>query len=215
MTERPCSLAGGKRLFYFADPMCSWCWGFAPVIGAIEADLGGRVPLRVVVGGLRAGETRPMDDRAKEYVREHWRRVAETTGQPFDFAFFAREGFVYDTEPACRAVVAVRNLVPEASLGYLEAVQHAFYVKGRDVTDAQVLADLAGPFGITPEVFAAVFAAAEIAAATAADFALAQAAGISGFPAIVLADDAGALLLTLGYRPYPALKPDLSRWLHG
>ena len=25
-----------RELIYFADPMCSWCYGFAPVISAIE-----------------------------------------------------------------------------------------------------------------------------------------------------------------------------------
>jgi hypothetical protein len=25
----------GRQLVYFADPMCSWCYGFSPVIAAI------------------------------------------------------------------------------------------------------------------------------------------------------------------------------------
>ena len=49
-----------KRLVYFADPMCSWCYGFSPVIGAIAERFEGRMPLDLVMGGLRAGNTSPM-----------------------------------------------------------------------------------------------------------------------------------------------------------
>ena len=71
---------------------------------------------------------------AKAYVRHHWEQVEASTGQPFAYAFFAWEGFVYDTEPARRAVVAAQPLAPEATLVYLAAVQHVFYAENRDVT---------------------------------------------------------------------------------
>ena len=38
---------------YVGDPMCSWCWGFAPVLERMQEVYD--VPLRVVVGGLRPG----------------------------------------------------------------------------------------------------------------------------------------------------------------
>ena len=33
--------------------------------------------------------------------------------------YFDRDGFVYDTEPACRAVVTMRRLLPEKTLVYV------------------------------------------------------------------------------------------------
>jgi putative protein-disulfide isomerase len=30
------ALPDQKHLVYFADPMCSWCYGFSPVIAALE-----------------------------------------------------------------------------------------------------------------------------------------------------------------------------------
>jgi putative protein-disulfide isomerase len=203
----------GKRIVYVADPMCSWCWGFEPVIAAIEEGFGAAAPLRLVVGGLRPGTTAAMDAKSKAYVRHHWEQVHETTGQPFGFDFFARDGFVYDTEPACRAVVAVRNLAPAATLGYFQAVQRAFYADGRDVTRTDTLTEIAGESGVEAAPFEAVFAAPEIAEATRADFRLAQALGITGFPAVVLKDDAGYAFLTIGYQPFKALKPYLELWM--
>nr|MBA3324286.1 DsbA family protein [Paracoccaceae bacterium] len=43
------------HLLYVADPMCSWCWGFAPVIADIRAAFRDRLPLHLVMGGLRPG----------------------------------------------------------------------------------------------------------------------------------------------------------------
>ena len=202
-----------RRIFYFADPMCSWCWGFSPVIARIAAEAGDRAPVRLVAGGLRVGTTEPMDARAKAVIREHWEHVQAATGQPFDFAFFARDGFVYDTGPACRAAVAMRNLCPEQTFAYLEALQRGFYAEGRDVTDPAVLAALAEPFCARADVFAAVYAAPEVEEATRADFRLTQVLGISGFPAVVLKDEAGLVPLTVGYQPFEDLAPSLEAWL--
>ena len=41
------------HLVYFADPMCSWCWGFSPVIEAISEQFGTSLPIRLIMGGLR------------------------------------------------------------------------------------------------------------------------------------------------------------------
>ena len=207
------SSASGKQITYVADPMCSWCWGFAPVISAINAAYGGEIPIKVVLGGLRAGETRAMDDKLKAYIRHHWETVREKTGQPFTFDFFEREGFVYDTEPACRAVVAARNLRPDARLDCFEAVQRSFYLENRDVTDQETLVDIASSVGIDPSAFELVFNAPEILEATRSDFALSHALGIAGFPAVVLKDDVDLAFLTVGYQPFQSLKPHLDLWL--
>jgi putative protein-disulfide isomerase len=204
-----------KRILYFADPMCSWCWGFSPVIADIARACGERVPIRLCVGGLRAGETRAMDDRAKAYVRHHWEQVETCTGEPFDYAFFERQEFVYDTEPACRAAVAARSLAPEATLGYLAAVQHAFYAENRDVTREEVLTDVAAALGLSRDDFVAVYRAPEVAEATRADFALAQALGIGGFPTVLLQNDKQLTVLSAGYQPFVGLEPQLRAWLGG
>ncbi len=203
----------GKQIVYVADPMCSWCWGFAPVIAAIDEAFGAAAPLRLVVGGLRAGETRAMDANSKATIRHHWEQVHEATGQPFQFDFFERDGFVYDTEPACRAAVAVRNLAPASTLGYFQAMQRAFYAEDQDVTQGEILAGIAADSGVEAALFEGVFAAPEIAQATRADFELAQALGVTGFPAVVLKDDAGYAFLTMGYQPFEALKPYLELWM--
>jgi putative protein-disulfide isomerase len=202
-----------KTLFYFADPMCSWCWGFSPVMRAIAGIIGDRASVRLVVGGLRAGQTQPLDAKAKAVLRHHWEEVEQTTGQGFSFSFFERKGFVYDTEPACRAMVVMRSFAPDATLAYLEAVHRAFYLGNRDVSDPSVLVDIARKFTLDPAAFIALFEAPEIIEATLADFRAAASAGVTGFPTVILRNKEGFSLLTAGYQPFEALKPQLDRWL--
>lgn len=201
-----------KEILYVADPMCSWCWGFSPVIEAIRKDFGAQATVRLVVGGLRAGNTAVLSEARKQYSLEHWRRVHELSGQPFDFEFRTPAGFVYDTEPSCRAVVVVRNLKPESAFPYFKAVQHAFYVENEDVTNRRILADLAKPFEVEAEAFIEAFDSTAKQSETANDFQFAQRLGVSGFPSVVLNDQNGYKLLTSGYQSYEKLKPRLDAW---
>ena len=60
-----------RNLIYVADPMCSWRWGFSPVIDAIRRRFGDALPIRLIMGGLRPGTTKPLDDAGKRTIREH------------------------------------------------------------------------------------------------------------------------------------------------
>src|SRR5438046_3726950 len=95
------------KLVNFADPMCSWCYGFGPQLTHVltHETLAQPVTLDLVMGGLRAYNTVVMDEASKAVLRSHWLQVGERTGLAFDDAAMRAEGFVYDTEPACRAVV--------------------------------------------------------------------------------------------------------------
>jgi putative protein-disulfide isomerase len=123
------------------------------------------------------------------------------------------EGFVYDTEPACRALVTARGLAPDCAWTLLGLIQQAFYVEGRDVTRASVLVELAETAGVPRIEFAEAFDRAEQHAATAADFTWVQDLGIAGFPTLLAERNGQLALLTNGYQPLSELSPLLGRWL--
>jgi len=201
------------RLVYIADPMCSWCYGFSPVITALAERFEGRLGLQVVVGGLRAGNTAPMRAEDKDYIREAWTRVGAASGQPFDLSFFDREGFVYDTEPACRAVVTARRLLPRLALPFMTRVAQAFYAENRDMTSAGEIAVVAEEAGFDPQQFGDAFLAPDTRNETFQDFLTAQELEISGFPTLIAGSEArGYALVTNGYRPLNDLLDPLERW---
>jgi putative protein-disulfide isomerase len=202
-----------KRLLYFADPMCSWCYGFSPVIGAIAERFQGRMPLDIVMGGLRAGNASPIRPQDKDYIRSAWTQVGDATGQPFDFGFLDRDGFVYDTEPACRAVVTVRRMLPELALGFMGRVQQAFYAENRDMTSPDEIAGVAEEAGLERDAFADAFIAPDTRNETFRDFLTAQQLGIHGFPTLIAGSEAeGYALVTNGYRPLDDILEPMERW---
>ena len=203
-----------KQLFYFADPMCSWCWGFSAVIGEIKERYGCSVPIHPVMGGLRAGTATPMSAEDKAYVREHWEHVRARTGQEFDFSFFDREGFVYDTEPACRAVVAARRVAPARALDMLAALHRAFYAEGRDTTQVDALCEIASEQGLDERAFRDDYMSEAAIKETRGDFYVTRKARVQGFPTLVGGTEEGALtLLTHGYAPLEDLEPAIARWM--
>jgi putative protein-disulfide isomerase len=201
------------RFIYFADPMCSWCYGFAPVISTLAERFEGRMELQLVMGGLRAGHAAPMRAEDKAYIREAWTRVATASGQPFDFAFLEREGFVYDTEPACRAVVTARRLQPRMALPFMARIQQAFYAESRDMTSAEEIAAVAGEAGFEAQEFGDAFLDADTRNETFRDFLAAQELGIGGFPTLIAGSEKkGYALVTNGYRPLEDVLEPLERW---
>ena len=130
-----------NSLVYVGDPMCSWCYGFGVPLHQLLEQLPG-VPLAVVLGGLRAYNKEVMPDALKSTLHHHWSEVTKRSGKPFGTGQFDREGYIYDTEPACRAVVTIRTHAAEHTLAMYHAIQHAFYAMGRDITQTSVLEDV-------------------------------------------------------------------------
>ncbi len=200
------------HLIYFADPMCSWCWGFAPTAEAAAE----RLPLRLVLGGLRPGTTTPMTREARAEMPKHWEHVREASGQPFDGeAFVERDGFVYDTDPAARAVVAARRQDPTMAMPYLRAAQSAFYAEGRDATQAGVLAEIAAGLGLDLARFDEDLASEDVKNETWGDYATSQNAGVRGFPTLIVGKntDGTYAMVTRGFQARETVLASLDAWL--
>jgi putative protein-disulfide isomerase len=192
-------------LWYFADPMCSWCWGFSPVIETLRDEYRDRMKIALVLGGLRH-ETAPMTAAGRAEILHHWRGVHARTGQPFRFDNALPEGFVYDTEPACRAVVTVGGLDPALIFPLFKAIQRAFYAEGRDVTQPGVLAGLAAELGVDKAAFLQAFDSTAARAKTQAHFKQTRRAGVRGFPALILQQDARLTPVSSGCQPLDAVR---------
>ena len=196
-----------NSLVYVGDPMCSWCYGFGVPLHQLLEQLPG-VPLAVVLGGLRAFNQEVMPEALKSTLHHHWGEVTKRSGKPFGTGQFDREGYIYDTEPACRAVVTIRAHVAEHTLAMYHAIQHAFYAMGRDITQTAVLADvwqelvdskILGNVEFSSSGFIEAFESDSIKTQTRNDFAMVQQWGIRGFPALIAVVNGEAQLVSNGY----------------
>jgi putative protein-disulfide isomerase len=167
------------------------------------------------MGGLRPGTETAMTPEAKLEIADHWTHVHEATGLPFDGSGMSAPGFVYDTDPAARAVVVARHDGEEMAAAYLARAQRAFYAEGRDVTRGEVLGELAEELGLDREPFLEAWAGEAAKEETWRDYAISQRAGVTGFPTLVAGpNDEGVYgVVTRGFAPGDQVVTILKEWL--
>jgi len=176
--------------------MCSWCWGFHPVIEELREKHSDKFQFSLVVGGLRTKGQMPWTDESKNYLAQNWNAVAQQTKQPFNFSLLNREHFDYDTYPACKAIVTVRELWgDEASFEYLSKIQEAFYAKGEDTTSVETLLKYVEDENKFLEFYESNRAEVLIKH----DFTKARSMGANSFPSVVKIDREGHMVCQKGY----------------
>ena len=199
MQGRPDTETSDSELIYVGDPMCSWCWGIAPELETL-VDAHPELPLSIVVGGLRPGpNAQTVGPELAGYLADHWEEVERRSGQPFDRTLLDRHGWLYDTEPACRAVVVMRELAPHETFRFFQRLQQAFYAEGRAVWDPAIYGELIEGFDVDPGDFLEAFGSQDAVRATWQDFSLARSWGINGFPTIVLRQGSTGRIIARGY----------------
>ncbi len=199
-------------LIYVADPMCSWCWGFAPVLEEITRLYENRVTFQLLLGGLRPGNTERFDESRRANILQHWKAVHERTHQPFNFDFQMGPTFTYDTEPASRAIVVTRKLMPGKEWEYLKKVQEAFYMGNVDVTDPQILEEVVGKLGIDRSLFGQTFQDPLTKQGVWDEFDRARQLGVDGFPTLVGQHGQSVSMLMHGYQDARTLVSSIDKF---
>jgi len=187
-----------SELVFVIDPMCSWSWGFQPVMEALRHTHRDRYRFSLIAGGLRTTGDMIWNTRSKTYLRQNWDAVTQKTGQPFSSRLFEKVSFDYNTYPACKALITVRELWgDEASFAYLYRIQKAFYIEGVDITSVDVLTRYVAQ---DPFAFQTFFSSDRAEMLMQNDFAKARAMGANAFPSTVRIDEAGHLICIKGYK---------------
>jgi len=196
-------------LYYVADPMCSWCWGFAPELEAVRSALPPEVELRVLLGGLAPDDASPMDAETRRYVQSAWDEVEARTGARFNRDFWTRCAPRRSTYPACRAVLAAGAQDGDAAEGWaagprargmFEAIQRAYYLEARNPSDRELLCELAGEIsGLDPARFGRDLDSEDTEARLQRGFALRRSFGVRSFPSLVLVRGDAAEVVLRGY----------------
>lgn len=203
--------AQDNQLIYIGDPMCSWCYGFSPELDDVKAAVPD-LEFKLVMGGLRPFGEQTMGE-LHDFLKEHWEEINKRTGQPFAYDIMEDKAFIYDTEPAARAVVTFRQFLPAQELAYFQAVQDAFYAKNKNTHDLQTYLDLLKPYDVDAKAFSEAFESEAMKKATLADFQMSQDLGIRGFPSMVLKKGEEYILVSNGYQKAEGLVRNINRAL--
>ena len=192
-------------LYYFGDPMCSWCWGFKPVLEQLDKEY---PELRrvTVMGGLRGGDPIPMGDDLAAMIQNAWERIEETTGQPFNHEFWRRHRPLMTTWPACRAVLTAKAIDPSRQWPFMVGMFEAYFTGLMDPTKRETHLTVAQRLGFELREFETMLDSARIDAALQEDLQFTQKYGVTGFPTVVLSLGSENYLISPGYQPVEVLR---------
>jgi len=170
--------------------------------------------MAIVMGGLRPSTTEEVNDIFRQEIMHHWHDVEDKTGAAFQYSNALPEGFIYDTEPACRAVISIGTLAAEKAFPFFTLIQQSFYQYGIDVSQEDNLASLAHECGIKPEIFLETFRSEQLIKATKQHFEQTQSFEVRGFPTLILQKDKQYHSLCRGYKGYEALSRELDELIN-
>ncbi|GGO82146.1 DsbA family protein [Marinobacterium nitratireducens] len=187
-----------QSLIYVMDPMCSWCWAFAPELEAFRSRHP-ELPLQHVMGGLAQDSDAPMPGAMQQQIQAIWRQIESRTGTRFNHDFWRLNSPRRSTWEACRAVIAAGRLAPGAEITMIAGIQHAYYLEARNPSEREVLVAIAGEQGLDTERLRELLQDGETEKQLQRHFALRDSLGAQGFPTLLLQRDDELFVLSSGY----------------
>ncbi len=186
-------------LYYAHDPMCSWCWGFAPawdqLSQQLEKHLAKQLSVETLLGGLAPDSDQPMPESMQQHLQQTWATIQQLIpGTRFNFDFWTTCQPRRSTWPACRGIIAARNQGQIFDGQMSRAISRAYYLDARNPSDDQTLIEIAADLGLDADQFAIDLNTAETRQQHQQEMEKVQELGVQGFPSLVL---------VTGQRGYP------------
>ncbi|MEL0631533.1 DsbA family protein [Pseudoalteromonas carrageenovora] len=204
-----------SKLIYVHDPMCSWCWGFAPNWLKLKSELENNfkdiLTIEYKVGGLAPDSQAPMPQNMQDMLQNTWRKIAAQLGTQFNYAFWQECQPRRSTYPACRAALIARKANKEADM--VAAIQHAYYLNAQNPSDENTLIELAQHIGLDKADFASSLQSHQVNDELNKELAYAHSLPIQGFPSLVLISNNNAFPIAINYTDWQQSFSQISAFL--
>ncbi len=204
-----------RKITYFYDALCGWCYGFSPVIVQLNQAYKEELDFEVISGGMVVGSRVGPIGQVAGYIQSAYRMVEEKTGVKFGEAFLkdilAEGKAVFSSVPAAVALSVFKRHRPEDAIDYTASIQKGIYFDGKRPLDSAFYAKVAGHFDLDEREFSEAMENPDALRWAEEDFSKTREFGVSGFPTLLFEDERQDLhLLTRGYAPFSALKSKLT-----
>lgn len=190
------------KLFYFHDPMCSWCWGFAPTWTQLQSrlydELGDQLSIEYVLGGLAPDNDQPMPEEMQNKLQGYWRRIESLLGTQFNYDFWDQCQPRRSTYPACRAIIAAAKQNHEKHM--IRAIQEAYYLRAMNPSDTATLLQLAGELRLDIQQFNDDLRSKQTDSQLQLEIKQYQQLSSNGFPSLVLQVKAETIPIPIDYQ---------------
>ncbi|WP_327320484.1 DsbA family protein [Streptomyces sp. NBC_01235] len=175
-------------LTYAFDAYCAWCYGFGPTLRAFAEDNAHRVRIGVVSAGLYTG-ARALPVAAYPHLSAERGDIARLTGVAFGTGYdraVSRGTTVLDSAAAAAGLAALRDQPGLSELDAAEAMQRAWFVDGRSLSDTEVYRGIAGELGLDADAVTAAFSAPAGRVKARADFRALRRLRVLSYPTLLL-----------------------------
>ena len=187
------------QLFYFHDPMCSWCWAFSPALKALEAGLDDKITRHKILGGLAKDTDEPMATEMRETLINTWQRIQKIVPETqFNFDFWTSCQPKRSTWIACRAVLSAAHQQKGEEMN--KAIQHAYYINAKNPSDEEVLIELAENLKLSTKTFKTDLNSTKIHQELQQQMDIAKKYKVQSFPSLVLDIDGTAWPISIDYK---------------
>lgn len=140
----------------FIDPISSLCYVISPRIKKLIEKKGQNINLTYHFGGLlknwegfvdpKFGITKPSD------VADHWAKVSEQEQVEINGSVWLTDP-VDSSYPPSIAYFAVKSIDSEKAMAFLEGIQKALFIEGKNIARVSILAQIAESLDISVDVF--------------------------------------------------------------
>ena len=212
--------AARPELRYFFDPLCGWCYGFAPVLMRLYEELKEEVDFVAHPGGMVVGvRVGPLGEKAA-YIKGALPRLETLTGVTFgpEYRRIVEDGSrVQDSVPPSRALTVLARLDghPGRTVPFAHDLLEANFAHGHDLADPAVLLEIAARYDLTEFAFLTSFTDPDTAAYTQAGFTAASQIGVTGFPTLVLRQGNQGTVVARGWAPYEQVRAAIEEGVKG
>ncbi|TFL16570.1 hypothetical protein [Jannaschia formosa] len=190
------------RLIYAFDPLCGWCYGFAPALRALRAAMPA-LQIDIAMGGLLIGERIGPYSEAADYITRASARLEAVTGVALGEAFktkiLADPTIISSSVPPCDVILQVRKAAPDRVPDVAEAIQIAHFRDGSDLNDPATYAGIMRQLDIKLDVM--LPAPTQISDALSREFAATRALGLESYPSLLIGPSDDLRPVDLTYDP--------------
>ncbi|WP_394393202.1 DsbA family protein [Shewanella woodyi] len=196
------------KLYYIYDPMCSWCWGYAPTWHKLKNALEeSGITVKYKLGGLAPDSDEPMPEEMQVFLEQTWHKISAQLGTVFNYDFWQQCQPRRSTYPACRAALIAREHNLEQAM--LQGIQTAYYLEAKNPSDLETLTDIAISIGLGSTKFIKQMHNEKLNQKLMSEIASTRQLPIQGFPSLVLVHDNQVRPIQVDYQNWQASYQDI------
>lgn len=202
--EAPSNKHNQVTVYYFSDPICSYCWAFEPFLRKWLAEYGEYFVLEVKMGGLlkswqgftdnNNGISQPKD------VASHWNEVGIKSRMPIDGSIWLDDP-LDSSFPPSQAYKIVQKHDPTKAALFLRKLREFVFIEKQNISKAKVIIKAMQEANIAKEVILKVNSD-EGKELLQEDIKLARQYQVRGFPTLLFTGDLEQHIQITGIKSY-------------